>query len=368
MVISVPWLVKVLQSGRGIFLTALTFLSVGTQSLAENFADFYGEKKAAIEPPIHSGALQVKIPLNFTLPKRISIRKERILLKDIADCEGPHDLCEEAQTIDFGAAPIPGRNLTLTSRQLKEVISQEISAADVGTTGADIVTVEAESQTISKDTVAENFKLAIDEVMKHHAIKINILSLSMSSQLKVRPGAYHIEFPAIDQAVKGDLDWLVSSQSGMHRMEALYVSEDENTRTPFALSVRVDVYLKYPILKSDKKVHETLRAEDFVIDWVKKTAQSDRWISHIDDLKGMVLRRPLAKGATVTIDSMEKMQLVKRGQKIKLNFTRNGLHMTGTGKALENGSVGDWIELLYPATGKKLSGRITEDASVEVAL
>jgi len=337
---------------------------------AGNFSQVYGSM--AQEHPvgdIEGVAPQVKLPLKLILNEKVLINADRIRLGDLAVCEGLQEICNEAVLIDLAAAPLPGRVATLGNRQIADIISRELPGISAEILGPEQIRVEADAIIVEKEIVQQSLEDLLKEAEESGAIKFKVVSLNMPGSFKVRRGPFHVEFPEVRLALQDGFGEMVHNPAGIHRLEAVYVSDDNApTRIPLPITVRLDVYIKTPVLRHPKATGESLRDEDFVIEWVKKTNMSERWVTDVAQATGKVTRRSLSKGSVVGIDALATPVLVKRGQRVKVTFMRDGIQMSGVAKALGPGAAGEWIEVVYQATGKKLGGRIKEDSTVEIAL
>lgn len=354
------------------FILPLAFFCFFSSSSlwASNFSQVYGSTaQEQTVGDVEGVAPQVKLPLKLNLNEKVLINADRIRLGDVATCEGMQEVCSEATLIDLAAAPLPGRMLTLGRRQIGDVISRELPGTSVEILGPEQIRVEADVINVEKEIVQQSLEDLLKEAEESGAIKFKVVSLNMPGSFKVRRGPFHIEFPEVRLALQDGLGEMVRNPAGLHRLEAIYVSDDDApTHIPLPITVRLDVFIKVPVLRHPKATGESLRDGDFVIEWVKKTSMSERWVTDVTQAIGKVTRRSLAKGSVVGIDALATPLLVKRGQRVKVTFLRDGIQMSGVAKALGPGAAGEWIEVVYQATGKKLSGRIKEDSTVEITL
>ncbi len=81
---------------------------------------------------------------------------------------------------------------------------------------------------------------------------------------------------------------------------------------------------------------------------------------------GMKLKRRTLAGAVLTPAMLKKPQAITRGQTITMLAQSGRMVVRMTGKALDNGAVGDRIKVLNVKSRKKLEGVITSPGEVEI--
>ncbi|WP_165873550.1 flagellar basal body P-ring formation chaperone FlgA [Parasulfuritortus cantonensis] len=85
-----------------------------------------------------------------------------------------------------------------------------------------------------------------------------------------------------------------------------------------------------------------------------------------NNLRGIVLTRPLAKGNPLTIEMVRARQLVKAGQRVRIVVDGNGFQVSLEGIAQGQGGIGDSVRL-KTASGRYVQGTVQPDGTVRVA-
>lgn len=86
----------------------------------------------------------------------------------------------------------------------------------------------------------------------------------------------------------------------------------------------------------------------------------------IESLVGMELRRPIASGQPVLLSQITAPDVIKRGQQVNIRYDENDLRITMSGKALQNGAMGEWISVENASSGRQIEGRIGRDGSIVI--
>lgn len=89
-------------------------------------------------------------------------------------------------------------------------------------------------------------------------------------------------------------------------------------------------------------------------------------ISREGDLLGMRVRKPINAGRIWQARHLESVPTVKRGEQVRLRLESGGLRIDGTGKAGEDGRVGDWIRVLNNVSKRYVTGQVDEEGVVYV--
>lgn len=83
---------------------------------------------------------------------------------------------------------------------------------------------------------------------------------------------------------------------------------------------------------------------------------------------GQRLKRPMPGGTVLTPALLEVPAVVKRGQTVTIVANSAGFGVKMTGKALENGALGQIIDIENATSGRQLQGIVRSARSVEILL
>lgn len=100
------------------------------------------------------------------------------------------------------------------------------------------------------------------------------------------------------------------------------------------------------------------------------TMASTSWgpgLPSIDEALGQETRVALYAGRPVRSEDIGPPTLVARNGLVQLRYQRGALLITAEGRALERGSLGDWIRASNLASRQTVTGRVTADGAIEVS-
>ncbi|MDB5618602.1 flagellar basal body P-ring formation chaperone FlgA [Tardiphaga sp.] len=112
---------------------------------------------------------------------------------------------------------------------------------------------------------------------------------------------------------------------------------------------------------------EVLKASDVVIERRPKSEVGNDVASR-DRAVGMQVRRQLRSGQALRIADLAKPDLVTRDQAVTLVYESSGLYLTIRGKAIENGTEGDVVNVINLQSKRTVSGVVVGRGQVAVAV
>jgi flagella basal body P-ring formation protein FlgA len=112
---------------------------------------------------------------------------------------------------------------------------------------------------------------------------------------------------------------------------------------------------------------EVLKASDVIIERRPKSEVGTDVASR-DRAVGMQVRRQLRAGQALRLADLSKPDLVTRDQAVTLVYESAGLYLTIRGKAIENGTEGDVVNVLNLQSKRTVSGIVVGRGQVSVAV
>lgn len=142
------------------------------------------------------------------------------------------------------------------------------------------------------------------------------------------------------------------------------VAVADDFRPPVATTEAAPVDL--PVLVSAKAANETITQNDLVMQsFPAKRIRSDI-IRDIVQIVGMAAKHPMQPGNPISTLDLMKEQLVKRGDGVSLLYKTGELEINASGKALENGALGDSIKITNTGSNRTVDAKVTGPRQVEV--
>jgi len=121
------------------------------------------------------------------------------------------------------------------------------------------------------------------------------------------------------------------------------------------------------VLTRDVERNEVLKSSDVVVERRPK-ANVGGDVAGRDRAVGMQMRKPLRAGQPLRITDLAKPDLVQRDQSITLVYESPGLYLTIRGKALENGTEGDVVNVLNLQSKRTVSGVVIGRGQVSISV
>lgn len=155
-----------------------------------------------------------------------------------------------------------------------------------------------------------------------------------------------------------------TSATSTRRFVAVRYPSDEG-RT-FAASSAVS-QRNYVIATRDLTVGTVLAADDLAV--VSASPKERAFSSTLSDpaaLIGLALTRPVRQGESVGRADARSVQIIKRNTSVTAWSSFPGGRVMARLTALQNGKVGEWIEVENPQSGRRLKGLVQADGTVRI--
>jgi len=214
------------------------------------------------------------------------------------------------------------------------------------------------------DAIAETFqshssiywvakKFIKDHVISQHAQKPEIKIGKLDSRLKLKKCNKYLQ---------------AFLPKGSREMGKTTVGVKCTGSKPWSLHVPVTISIYKNILVATRQLQKNtvLTASDIKLTKHDLASLAYGYFEEKKSGIGMKLKRRVLAGAVLTPAMLKKPQVVTRGQRITILAQSGRMLVRMTGKALNNGAVGDRIKVMNIKSSKKLEGIITSSGEVEV--
>ncbi|MFZ5689931.1 MAG: flagellar basal body P-ring formation chaperone FlgA [Pseudomonadota bacterium] len=146
------------------------------------------------------------------------------------------------------------------------------------------------------------------------------------------------------------------------RFDVTFQSGDSYVRlTGSAVESYDAVVLTRPVARGD-----VLRASDLAIERRPKAQIQADTIRDADAAIGMAAQQALRAGQTIRSADLMRPQLVKRGEPVMMRYEAPGIVLTVRGKAEEDGSLGDTINILNIQSKRVIQGVVSGPGQITV--
>lgn len=138
---------------------------------------------------------------------------------------------------------------------------------------------------------------------------------------------------------------------------------------PWKIYVPVLVQSEVSTLRLNRSLSRgsIIRQNDLQLE-VSVRAPSDRpFITEPNEAIGFAVKMPLSTGTELTHAMLEPPTLIKRGEQTVIKAEGSGLNVQMTGKALEDGALGEFIRVLNLSSKRTVQGEVQLDGTIEIA-
>lgn len=325
-----------------------------------------------------SNAPQVTGEATFVLRDSAEVAGERIMVTDVAECQGLASVCDEIYAVYLGETPLPGRSAVLSAEKFGQMVSAEWPELRFSVTGARFVRVEALLQEVGEEVVEAALQRLVSDKFYHETsepgnFRVTLEKINARGKYRLRPGDFKISFPELDwEADESIADSGVSASvkrffsSRQRRLRVEFVQKQSVTRDMITAEFNVQEYL--PVAFRDILRGETVRAEDMRMTWVATDRESGSFVSSMQSVAGRRLRQQVVAGSPFETRHLEIPIAAKKGRMMRLLVKRGDMEIQSQVKILSNGGFGQIIEAQYPKTKKRVRVRVVDAETVQLAL
>lgn len=134
-----------------------------------------------------------------------------------------------------------------------------------------------------------------------------------------------------------------------------------------ALPAFADPGMRVVVPNRDIARGETISESDLVYGTIASTNVFSGIVTSMDALRGMEARRMLRAGEIVRGDDVRHPVVIAKGTIVTMTFEAPGVMLTASGRAMNEGGVGDTITVQNPASYRQISCIVTGPGAVRAA-
>jgi len=139
-------------------------------------------------------------------------------------------------------------------------------------------------------------------------------------------------------------------------------------KTARSLSIPAVVYVKTTAVAAARKIStgETINADDLRESSVETTDIGRALTRNPEEIVGKIALRAFAAGDHLPVEAFSVPPLVRRGDMVSLRLERNGIVLTSTARASENGRLGEFIQVKSVDFSSAIRARVTGPSEVSI--
>jgi flagella basal body P-ring formation protein FlgA len=318
----------------------------------------FGLAETACAEPAEAPAPQAAGTLQIYLPREVTVDGNVPDLGHVGVMRGDEQLVARAAKITLGKLALPGQTVVIDRPVLlSRLASNGIPASKVQLTGADKVIVKQTAQAVStaqflqfaREFLAKSLPAqTIAQIEVLHAPD-DLVLIGAGRDVKLTPRVVKTPLPGqarveVDVLVDGRL---VGSRQVQFRLKF-------NCRRAVALS---DIPAGAAITPQNVKLEPAVADSPDPADWASPY--------------GLLAKRPIPADTVIRPSMVAPAQpqvVLRRNQSVLIRIESTGILVTATGKALEEGKIGDFVKVQNVDSQRTIIVKINTDGTVSPVL
>lgn len=288
------------------------------------------------------------------LPRQVEIDGAVPTLGQVSIVRGDDACVKTAERIALGRLCLPGQSVTINrSVLLSRLASNGIPASRVKLTGAEELVIRQRGQTIKTSDFVE---LAKAYLAKHPPA-----SSICESQVVRSPE--ELIFKGAPKDIKLTPRLVPNNTPGLARVEITVVADGVDVgirQVTFRLKYSGRKYMALVDIPAGALITaDNVKAEETVLTRPESAGPAPY---------GMVAKRMLTANTEIrshVVGPAEPPLVFKRNQSVLIRIQMLGLLVTASGKALEDGKVGQFVKVQNVDSGRTIVAKVNDDGTVE---
>jgi flagella basal body P-ring formation protein FlgA len=286
------------------------------------------------------------------LRANVTVTGEVVRIGDVIDNAGP------AAQIAIYRAPDLGTTGSLPAEQVLNALRAH-RVIGVDTRDIKVISVTRAARTLD----GKEIELQVARVLEHRSGLGEAANLSLTFDRDVgdmkldasNTGAMQPVAARVDQrSGRFDVSFEIGNDAGAPPMKLRFTGTAVET-------------VEAAVLARDVERNEVLKSSDVVTERRPKAAVGGDATTR-DRAVGMQMRKQLRAGQALRSADLAKPDLVTRDQSVTLIFQSTGLYLTASGKALENGTEGDVVNVLNLQSKRTVVGTVVGRGQVAITI
>ncbi len=301
-------------------------------------------------------ASSICLSLEIKVKDKALVNGETVTLGDIASFQPGDDIrVDRLRAIEISVSPSPDT----TRRIEKELVMYRVAShinrdKDITLNMPQSIIVERESQVISGKTLE---KIFTDYVLQNSPFEKDEIVIE---KINTPPS---LAFP------KGRLDWEITEKQNNSFIGNVSITVDfyleGEPQRKIVLSGKVGVIKE--VIKATRNINkgELISSDDVTV--VSEKGKSNKSsILKIEDVIGKRATRRIQADQTLQNGMVMAPPAIIKGAQVMIRAENNELVITASGKALEEGGIGDQIRVMNIASGKEIIATVKRHDLVQV--
>ncbi|WP_343559779.1 flagellar basal body P-ring formation chaperone FlgA [Kiloniella sp. b19] len=336
------------QASKAALAATLALAAVNLQGTGEAQATSFAELRKQNSPETAAESQIAALPVE--LRQDIAVEGDIVRLGDIF--AGLH---EEAE-MPIARAPKLGQDVVLPAHWLS-ALAKKYNVNWEPHSHLVTTTLRRDSYLLSSDIVLQE----IQDFMTTQSSSVDIgVTLDRKTKNILIPTEY-----------SSDLELNLvryNPQNGRFVVTASVMKPDGQPYTTRTLSGKVEEMVSVPVPVRPLRSGDIITAGDLEWHLVSLNKVDRTSIQNMDDLIGKYARRTLRTETPIKATDVDSVKAVLKNKTITMQVISGALTLTATGRALEDGAIGDTIRIMNNQTNQVVLGTINASGSAEVTI
>jgi flagella basal body P-ring formation protein FlgA len=286
------------------------------------------------------------------------VRRDRFALGDVAEISSvDNSITERLRAVSLGYAPNVGAVREITRERISLAIaSAGFGANDVLLESPTIVRIKRAAQTIGPDSIRAAVENALLAELKTQGATAELVRLDIPQNIETQMGQVEVRVGSARAARDYFSPFIVS-------IEMLV-----DGRVVRRLSATAQISVSMPVLVATRDIrqNERIRETDVQIEVARLDHPVSFYLRDVSDLRGRAANRVIARGETITTNSVVSGIVVKPGDSVRIIGKSGALQIAVAGEARAAGRIGDRIQVKNLQSGILLQAIVVDEGLVEV--
>jgi flagella basal body P-ring formation protein FlgA len=293
--------------------------------------------------------------LTINLPKEATVETETLTLGQIAEVTGEEAIAAKAKAVELGRISVPGQKITIERLLIASRLAcSGIAIGDCVLSGAEKVVVSQKTSVVKSSSIVDSAASFLADNIKEQSIA-KWEPLRLPAELVLPNQARDIELSSR----------LVSRGSnGQANIEVSVIADDRAAGTR-QIVFRPKYNARRVVTVKEITAGQTLVADNTRIERIiSDDPEPADWVLPY----GLVAARNLPEGTVIAqgmVKTPKQPVVIERNQNVVIRIDRDGLVVTATGKAMQQGKLGENIKVRNIDSQRVILAKVNEDGTVE---
>lgn len=295
--------------------------------------------------------------LTITLPPTSEVRGSEIMLFEVATIEGEASLIERAKNLSLGWAPNPGYTRLLFAELIERRIEKALADVDVHMAGSKTCRVSPMTSQVSGSSIEQAARGWLQSATIGREVDLHLSTAVADLTIPFTATGVQL-VPRVDKALvySGRLQVPIEIRIDGLPWRSVWTQWE------------VSLFERRPALLRDLARGEVLGRADLRLQRVRITEASAIAGPHINLLVGATALRDLKRGEAIAATHVRFPIAVKKGSSVTVEVRSGRVQASGVGIALEEGSIGDTIQVSTRGGTDSLQATIISTGVVRVTI